>query len=859
MDTLVPVREPPAPFGPGAAVALLAGCTACLHLPALPSVRSLVPALVGGALLWAFGRRSRPAGIFACGFALAGLHAATALALRLPPVLEGTDVVVTGTIVDLPRAEPGRVRFRLRVDDGHADPGGIGKTDDGEAAPPALQGRLLQLGWYLHGRAASHPPVLKPGARWRLPLRVRAPRGLRNPGTNDAEMRAFADRIAATGYVRGGGKPRQLGPPRGIDAWRDRMSTRIAASMPSRTSRFVRALALGDTRGLDDADWTTLRAAGLTHLIAISGSHVALAAGAIALLVAAAWWLWPALGRAMPRMQAAAIAAAAGALGYAAVAGFALPTMRTVVMIWLVVFARLLRRAQRAADTLAIALIAMLAADPLSVLAPGFWLSFGGVAWLLWCLPGNGTHGWRAHLGGFFGAQAVATIGLLPLTVMLFGQASLAGPVANMIAIPWWSFVVVPLALAGTGLEALHAGLGGWAWRLAARAFDLPWPGFEWIGHSALALWSLPEPAWYAVPLALAGAAWLLLPRGVPGKPLALLLWLPLLWPQRGLPPQGEAVATVIDVGQGLSVLVRTTSHALLYDTGPASPDGYDAGGTVVVPALQALGVRGLDAIVLSHGDSDHAGGYRSVAAAFPPRLQWSPEGMPPGRFAPPVGVRAPPHADCRAGARWEWDGVEFRFLHPPRWFPYLDNDSSCVLRVRAAGGAALLLPGDIDAVVERMLVRRERGGMRAGAVLVAHHGSRGSSDPAFIAALGASWALVSAGAHNRFGHPDPGVVARWRRAGARLEATGATGAQTLRLSAAGIAFQAERRRRPRLWAQNPYPSGEDTRRASSAGTGEGGRLAHDPAAAAVGRRPGDRGRALLEPARAHRDAAGPG
>ena len=405
MQTPAPVRQPAAPFGLGAAVAVLAGCTLCLHLPVLPSLRSLVPALAGGLLLWAFGRRLRLAGVFVAGFALSGLHASAALALRLPPALEGADVVVTGTVVDLPRTEPGRMRFRFRVDDAA-----------GDGTPQPLRGKLLQLGWYTHGAAAAHPPALLPGSRWRLPLRVRAPRGLRNPGTNDAEMRAFADRIAATGYVRGDGAPRRIGPARGIDAWRDRMSVRIAASMRSPMSRFVRALALGDTRGLDDADWTVLRAAGLTHLIAISGSHVALAASAIALLVAAVWWLWPGLGRLLPRMHAAGLAAAVGALGYAAVAGFALPTVRTVLMIWLVVLARVLRRTQRAADTLALALIAMLAADPLSVLVPGFWLSFGGVAWLLWCLPGAGERGWRAHLGGFFGAQAVATVGLLPLT-----------------------------------------------------------------------------------------------------------------------------------------------------------------------------------------------------------------------------------------------------------------------------------------------------------------------------------------------------------------------------------------------------------------------------------------------------------
>jgi competence protein ComEC len=805
------VAAPPrvAPFGLAAAVAFLAGCAACLHLPALPSSRGMAWGLAGGALLWAVGRRARLAGVFACGFALAGLHAAAALSLRLPLALEGADVVVSGRVVDLPVVEPGRMRFRFRV--------------DGDLRQPrALRGRLLQLGWYVHGKASRDVPLLAPGARWRLPLRVRAPRGLRNPGTNDPEMRAFADRIAANGYVRDAPQPRQLGPPRGIDAWRARMSARIAAAVPSSSSRFVRALALGDTRGLDDGDWTTLRAAGLTHLIAISGSHVGLVAGAFALFAGAAWWLCPGLGRWVPRMHAAALAACVGALGYAAVVGFALPTMRTVLMIGLVVLARLLRRAQRAVDALALALLAMLAADPLSLLAPGFWLSFGGVAWLLWCLPGEGggaagERGWRTHLRGFLGAQAVATIGLLPLTVMLFGQASLAGPFANLVAIPWWSLVVVPLALVGTALEAVHAGVGAWAWQLAAHAFDLGWPGFAWLARSPLALWWLPDPAWFAVPLALAGAAWLLLPRGVPGKPLALLLWLPLLWPQRGLPRVGEAAITEIDVGQGLSVLVRTSTHALLYDTGPARPDGYDAGEDVVVPALHALGVRRLDAIVLSHGDNDHAGGFAAVAAAFPPRVAWGPEGMPAGRFAlresPPRGPlqsqsspsRLPPsHRDCRAGVHWRWDGVDFAFLHPPPWFPYLDNDSSCVLRVRAGGGATALLPGDVDAVVERDLVRRGRAALRADVVLVAHHGSRGSSDPAFVAATGARWALVSAGYRNRFGHPSPLAVARWRAAGARVETTALTGAQSVGLTARGAAFTGERRRRPRLWSAHP-------------------------------------------------------
>src|SRR5690606_22825147 len=385
------------------------------------------------------------------------------------------------------------------------------------------------------------------------------PRGLRNPGTIDAEKRALAARIAATGYVRDPGTARELAPARGIDASRGRMAERIEASVPSPSSRFVRALALGDTRGLQDADWTTLRAAGLTHLIAISGFHVGLVAGFFALLAAAVWWLFPQLGRRLPRMHAAAIAALLGAIVYAAVAGFALPTVRTVLMIGVVVLARLLRRVQHVSDALALAAIAILLADPLAVLAPGFWLSFGGVAWLVWCLPDDaGTAAtreggrWRSVLRGFLGAQAVATIGLLPLTVMLFGQASLAGPLANLVAIPWWSLVVVPLALLGTAAEAMHAGFGTWPWRLAAWAFDLSWPGFEWLAGSPLSLLWLPQPEWYAVPLALAGAAWLLLPRGVRGKPLALLLWLPLLWAGWALPPGGSAGLIVLDGGTGI-------------------------------------------------------------------------------------------------------------------------------------------------------------------------------------------------------------------------------------------------------------------------------------------------------------------
>ncbi|WP_237577689.1 DNA internalization-related competence protein ComEC/Rec2 [Noviluteimonas dokdonensis] len=707
--------------------------------------------------------------IVAFGFALAALHANHAMSIRLPASLEGQDTRIRGRVVDLPDREARRVQFLIRVDDDAS------QTD-------ALRGRLLRIAWYDGGQSRS--PSVYAGSRWEFDARLRAPRGLRNPGWFDAERHALANRLAATGYVRNAASAREIAHPAGLQAWRADVASRIDAAIDAPVARFIRALALGDTRGLDDDDWATLRATGLTHLIAISGFHVGLVAGFFALLASLPWRLLPSLALRVPRPIAMAVAAVIGALLYTAVAGFALPTVRTTLMIAVVAAVRCARRAQSSFAALSLAVVAMVLVDPLSLLGAGFWLSVCGVAWLLWCLP-NADGG---VLRAFASAQAVATIGLLPLTVALFGQASLAGPVSNLVAIPWWSLVVVPLALIGTALDALHAGLGVRPWRIAGHAFDATWPAFVVIGDSPFAFAWLPEARWYALPFAAFAALWVLLPRGVPGKPLAMLLWLPLLWPARDLPPHGAFRIDVLDVGQGLSALVRTASHAVLFDMGPASHDGYDAGERAVVPALRALGVRALDVAIVSHADSDHAGGWNAVRNAMTIDDSHAPEGSPS-----PVASR------CIAGRTWQRDGVRFRYLHPTEHFPYLGNDAGCVLRIDGAHGAALLT-GDIGEVVERALVRRDPAALRADVVLVPHHGSEGSSDPAFIAATQARVALVATGAGNRFGHPRAEVVARWCRAGARVFDTAGGGALRVDVGLNGVNTAARRETHARLW-----------------------------------------------------------
>jgi competence protein ComEC len=770
-------RTPIAPFGLSVAMALLLGVSLVQLLPSLPAwPLSLCVALAVLPLFLRNGPGRIPVALI-FGMAWACLFGQWAMEQRLPKVLDNGIFVVAGEVLGLPQADQNSVRFDFLV------------TQSPQAE---LVGKKVRLGWYNQSR------VPMPGSRWQFEATLKRPRGVLNPGGFDREQSALEQRIAATGNVRDGQQAVQINPGQGVDFLRSRISDRIAVALPQGRGRFVQALALGDTRALSDDDWATLRATGLTHLIAISGFHVGLVAGFGALLLLGIYRVFPRLGNRWPRPQAAALAALLFAFGYTALSGFALPTVRTLLMIAAVLLAKLLRRPMRGVDAFALAMISILLFDPLSVLAPGFWLSFLGVGWLLWCLPHERDAG---VLKPFLQAQGVAVLGLLPLTVWFFGQASLPGPLTNLIGIPWISLVVVPTALLGVLADAISHRLGAMVWQLAAWLMDQLWWLLDQVAHWPGAMQWLPEPSLFALILAVIGAFWLLLPRGTPGKLLAAVLFLPLLWPVTNTLVDNEAEITLIDVGQGLSVLVRTRDHALLFDAGPASERGLDMGQSAVVPAMHALGVNRLDRLIISHGDNDHSGGMAAVLRAYPEAQLFAPEGWAP------KGATL-----CQRDTAWQWNRVKFRILHPPPFYPYLRNNSGCVLRVEA-GGHVALLPADIEKPVELRLVDEQPAAIRADLLIVPHHGSLTSSTPEFIAAVRPRYALMATGADNRFNLPRAEIVQRYRAAGARTLDSDDAGAMRFKLNNAGVVLlEARRPDRPRYWRE---PAGPGTGYAS--------------------------------------------
>jgi len=542
-----------------------------------------------------------------------------------------------------------------------------------------------------------------------------------------------------------------------------------------------------------------------SHVISISGLHITMIAGMVALAVSALWrrsfFTGAQLPLLLPAQKVAALAGAVAALLYVLLAGFGVPAQRTLYMLAVVALALWTGRLTAVTHVLCAALGVVVVLDPWAVLWPGFWLSFGAVAMILFAGHGRLGHQPRGMHGTLLLAgrtQWAVTLGLVPLTMLLFGQVSLVGPLANAVAIPLVSFVVTPLALAGSLLPDPPC---GWLLGLAhAAVAALAWL----LGHMAAlpaAVWRAPAPqgwvqSWVFL-LALGGTLWLLMPRGWPHRWAGAVAWMPLLLQAPDSPLAGTFRVTAFDVGQGMALLVETPRHRLLYDTGPGYAPGADAGSRVLLPYLRMRGIGALDGIVVSHGDADHTGGALALLGEL--RVGWLASSL---GATHPVARAAPRHLRCTAGQRWEWDGIRFEMLHPAA-ASYADtglkaNARSCVLRVDN-GRRAILLAGDIEAAQEAALLAGAPSRLRADVLLAPHHGSGTSSTPAFLQAVDPRVGLFQVGYRNRYRHPKKEVYERYGALGIQRFRTDESGALMLEFGD-DVQVQSYRQAHKRYW-----------------------------------------------------------
>ncbi len=724
---------------------------------------------------------------FLLGFFYAAWRADLRLSDHLPALWEGRDLALVGRVAGLPETTPNGLRFVLAV--------------DRVVTPGAVVPGRVQIGWFI--RPGDQPPELAGGDCVSLVTRLYRPHANLNPGGFDYQAWLLERNIRATGSLAG--RPVAAAGCGGaaasrLDGLRERIRAHLAAGLGAAPyAGVVIALAVGDQDAIPASQWTLFRKTGTSHLFSVSGLHITLFSALVFALVGGLWRLFPRLNLRLPARRAGIAPGLLAAAAYTALAGFGIPAQRTLFMLAGAAGVAWLDRIPAPSRLLAAALATVVLIDPWAALAPGFWLSFAAVAALLYAGMGGATRpAWRNWLH----AQGTVTLALAPLLLALFHEISLVSPLANAVAIPLVSLVAVPLALLSSALP--------WAWLAnAAHAVIAAVMIFlEALAALPRPVFNMAAPGLPALLFALLGTALLLLPRGFPARWLGAVLFLPLFFPRLPAPQPGDAWLTVMDVGQGEAVLVRTAGHSLLVDAGPRFASGEDAGARVVAPALWRRGIQGLDGLVVTHDDIDHSGGAAALLASHRPGwLLTSLAGMAPeGLSETGKGLLAavPGALACESGQSWQWDGVRFRVLHPPAHHyahpGYADNDRSCVIRVDAARGGALLA-ADIERLSEMNLGERH---MPLGAeVLVApHHGSNSSSTPEFLAAVHPRLVVLPVGHRNRYGHPHPEVVARYHALGAEIARTDRSGAVEVKLERTGLSVTRAAKTEKRYWRE---------------------------------------------------------
>ena len=734
------------------------------------------------------------------GFAWNIRYAQVRLGNILISELEGRELVIEGRIAALPQSKSDGAKFAFAVDQVFAGQQRIDQCPD-----------KIYLSWQPAWRNPQDIPEIIPGQRWRFKVKLKQPYGTLNPYTFDFERWAFHQNFGASGSVRSGSllAHQEIGLLEfefrmELARWKLRKKIQDLLPKDARYAGVIIALVMGDQNAIDQNDWRVFNATGIGHLISISGLHVTMLAGVGATLAGFIWRRrhFPLL---MPVSKVAAMAGFLTAFVYAWLAGFQIPAQRTMYMVGVVGFALWTGRNPRSFDIWWWALLIVLLIDPMAPYTPGFWLSFGAVAAILYAM-GNSVgllgiptgkeldiHWSQRVIQALFEAcrvQAVVTIALLPLTLYWFYQVSVVSPLANAFAIPVVSYIVTPLAIAGALLPEFIG-----RWLLLAAHFSMEYLSecLHWMADWKWSVLWQQQPAWWALLLSAVGIAYAIAPGPLKlnwrSRTAALCLLIPLfIRIDSPAISSGQFIATVFDIGQGTAVLIETASKKLLYDTGPIQGKKDDAGQRILLPYLQARGIDQIDRMVISHSDSDHIGGANSLLKQiqFSSMMGSLPSTNP---LLQNLQSRKIASIPCRYGQYWIWDEVEFYIWHPHENFLFekaysgKPNEMSCVLEVRSQD-TSFWLTGDVERLGEAQMVERltqsmlQQIGERELIFMAPHHGSKTSSSDALLKSLKPDLAFAQNGYRNRYGHPHPTVTARYEALGIPFIQTPSTGAQ---------------------------------------------------------------------------------
>lgn len=663
------------------------------------------------------------------------------------------------------------------------------------------QGRNLRLSW--PGDQQDNPQDnLLPAydCQYQATVQLRRPRGLLNHGLFDYEAWLLSQRFHATGTIKRISSCEQ----HRVEFWLARrlsIANWLAARADSpRVSATLNGLLIGNYADLARSDWQQLRETGTIHLLSVSGLHIALVAGLVGWLTLRLVRSSCRLTRVAPAILWASVAALIVASAYSLLAGFSVPTQRSVIMVAAACLCVLARSRWPWSQAFCWAVVCVLVINPFSLLSVGFWFSFSATAIVLlaakYTQPAQTNtsllvRSWR-HIRELTVLQGLLFAAMLPLLFYSYGRVYGLSLPMNLLAVPWVSFISLPLAFIAAALLPFSQTAADGVMNLAAQSLAIYWAGLDWATQSPLNLFLQAQaPALWQVTLAwFALCFWIMLPRNFLPKHLLLLTLLPLWWPRSEAWGAGELRVSFLDVGQGLAIIVQTEHHTLLYDTGNRYSESFDAGRDLVLPSLAQLG-RDLDVIIISHNDSDHAAGLAEVLRQISaPVFAIDPDGLRQ-KFALLSDQAIQP---CERGLSWQFDQIKVAVISPES-NSQLGKNASCVLLLESPHGR-VLLTGDMERGQELALfntdvfARELSPALPMIAISAPHHGSNTSSTASLLSTLKPEVAVISAGYLNRYQHPTENVLARYQQYGVASLNSAELGQVQLTLNSTGAKWR---------------------------------------------------------------------